>query len=91
MTVDEFEMDPHYHLYRKNEIEWDVKARDGDIKIEFSVYDENVQEVVRDNFEYFFDTAAKEIADRVLNLWDEGKITDREKQGFIDILRMVMG
>ena len=91
MTVDEFEMDPHYHLYRKNEIEWDVKARDGDIKIEFSVYDENVQEVVRDNFEYFFETASKEITDRVLNLWAEGKITDREKQGFIDILRMVMG
>ena len=43
MTVDEFEMDPHYHLYRKNEIEWDVKARDGDIRIEFPVYDECVQ------------------------------------------------
>ena len=91
MTVDEFEMDPHYHLYRKNEIEWDVKARDGDVKIEFSVYDENIQEAVKDNFENFFETVEQELTERVENMCDLGEISDAEKRVFLVILGKVIG
>ena len=91
MTVDEFEMDPHYHLYRKNEIEWDVKARDGDIRIEFSVYDENIQEAVKDNFENFFETVEQELGERVENMCDLGEISDEEKELFLRILGKVIG
>ena len=91
MTVDEFEMDPHYHLYRKNEIEWDIKARDGDIKIEFSVYDENIQEAVKDNFENFFETVEQELNERVENMCDLGEISDEEKELFLRILGKVIG
>ena len=91
MTADEFEMDWHSFCYRKRGGEWDIKVRDGDMKIEFSVYDEYIQEALKDNWDYISDMAAKEIADRVLNLWDEGKLTDQQKQTFIDILRMVIG
>lgn len=90
MTANEFKMDCHYDIYSQTDI-WEISVRDGSMKSEFSVYDEDIQETVKENFEYFMDTAAKEFADRVLNLWDEGKITDREKQGFLDILRMVIG
>ena len=90
MIVDEFNMDCHYHLCSKTR-EWDIHMRDGDTKISFTVGDDLVQESLRDNWDYISDTAAKEIADRVLNLWDEGKLTDKEKQSFIDILRMVIG
>jgi len=91
MTVDEFEMDPHYHLYRKNEIEWDIKARDGDIKIEFSVYDENIQEAVKDNFDSFSETVVKELTDRLASKWDNGDISDEDKDAFIRILGKVIG
>ena len=70
---------------------WRMQFTEGDCKIQVEVYDEAVQEAVSDNFVYLMDTAAKEISDRVLNLWDEGKITDQQKQNFIDILRMVIG
>ena len=90
MTVDEFEMDPHYHLYRKNEIEWDIKACDGNIKIEFPVYDEYVQEVVKDNFEYFTETIEKELTERVESEYDEGLLTDAEKAIFLRILGRLM-
>ena len=69
---------------------WRMQFTEGDCKIQVEVYDEAVQEAVSDNFVYLMDTAAKEISDRVLNLWDEGKITDQQKQNFIDILRMVI-
>ena len=88
MTADEFDM--ALHTFMGNQ-EWRIKVRDGDLKIQFDVYDEYIQEVVKNNFDDFIDTAAKEIADRVLNLWDEGKLTDQQKQTFIDILRMVIG
>ena len=91
MTVDEFEMDPHYHLYRKNEIEWDVKARDGDIRIEFPVYDEYVQQIVKDNFEHFGETVQTELTERVESDWDNGEITDAEKAVFLRILGKVIG
>jgi len=91
MTVDEFEMDPHYHLYRKNEIEWDIKARDGDIKIEFSVYDENIQEAVKDNFDSFSETVVRELTERIESKWDNGEISDEDKAAFIRILEKVVG
>ena len=90
MTVDEFEMDPHYHLYRKNEIEWDVKARDGDIRIEFSVYDEYIQETCRENFDYFSESVEQELTQRVENDWDEGLLSDEEKSIFLKILGKVI-
>ena len=91
MTMDEFEMDPHYHLYRKNEIEWDVKARDGDIKIEFSVYNDAVQETVKDNFDSFSDTIKKELIERIECAWDNSEISDEDKAAFIRILGKVIG
>ena len=90
MIVDEFNMDCHYHLYSKTH-EWDIHMRDGDTKISFTVGDDLVQESLRDNWDYISDMAAKEIADRVLNLWDESRITDEQKQTFLDVLRMVIG
>ena len=91
MTADEFEMDWHSSCYRKRGGEWDIKTRDGDMKIEFSVYDEDIQETLKDNFDSFIDTAGKEFANRVLNLWDDSRITDEQKQTFLDVLRMVIG
>ena len=90
MIVDEFDMDCHYVLYDKSH-EWRVSMRDGDTKITFKVGDDLVQESLRNNWDYISDMAAKEMADRVLNLWDESKITDEQKQTFLDVLRMVIG
>ena len=91
MTMDEFEMDPHSRPYFRNEIEWDIKARDGDIKIEFSVYDENIQETVKDNFDSFSDTIKKELIERIECAWDNGEISDEDKAAFIRILEKVIG
>ena len=90
MTADEFSMDCHYHIFSKTH-EWDIHLRDGETKIAFTVEDDDLQEALKENWDYISDTAAKVIADRVLNLWDEGKLTDKQKQSFIDILRMVIG
>ena len=91
MTMDEFEMDPHSRPYFKNEIEWDIKARDGDIKIEFSVYDEGVQEVIADNFDSFSETVVKKLTERIESKWDNGEISDEDKAAFIRILEKVVG
>ena len=90
MTMDDFEMDPHYHLYRKNEIEWFIKARDGDIRLEFSVFDENVQEVVKDNFDHFAETVEKELTERVESDWDNSLISDEEKDVFLRVLGVIL-
>lgn len=89
MTADEFEMDCHYIIYSKTH-EWDVKVRDGDMKIEFSVYDEYIQEVVKDNFEYFTETIEKELTERAESDWDNGLLTDEEKSVFLRILKKVI-
>ena len=91
MTVDEFEMDWHSSIYRKRGGEWDIKARDGDMKIEFSVYDEDVQEAVKDNFTDFADTVEQELTERAENAWDLGEISDEEKAIFLRILGKVVG
>ena len=91
MTADEFEMDWHSSIYSKRGGEWDIKARDGDIKVEFTVYDEAVQEAVKDNFEYIADTIRNEILCRIDSAWDEGKITDEERDTIARILEEVVG
>ena len=92
MTADEFEMDLHYHHFRSgSEGIWDIKARDGDIKIELSVYDENIQEAVKDNFETFSETVEEKLTDRVENMCDLGEISDEEKEIFLRILGKVIG
>ena len=90
MTCDEFSMESHTHLYHRNEIEWDIKARDGSVRIEFSVYNDVIQEVVKDNFEDFSVTVSDEITERVECAWDNGEISGAEKEMFIRILKKVM-
>ena len=90
MTADEFEMDAHY-IFRRNEIEWSIKACEGNTKIEFDVYDDMMQECISDNFDYIIDTVSKEITERVFNMNDLGQITDEEKAIFDKIMLMVIG
>ena len=89
MTCDEFEMDWHSSCYRKRGGEWDFKVRDGDMKIEFSVYDDAVKEAIKDNFEDFSDIVRDELTDRTENAWDNGDISDEEKEIFLRILEKV--
>lgn len=89
MTMDEFEMDPHSRPYYR-EIEWDITARDGDIKIEFSVYDEAVQEVVKDSFDYFSDTFKEELIERVESRWDNSEITDEERDTLLRLIEVIL-
>ena len=86
MTCDEFEMDPHSSWRRKNETEWEFKVADGGMKAEFSVYDEYIQEAVKDNFDFFTETIEKELTERVESEWDEGLLTDEEKSIFLRVL-----
>lgn len=91
MTADEFEMDLYYRPFRTGSKGiWDIKARDGEVKIELSVYDEAVQEVVKDNFDFFTETIEKELTTRIENDWDQGLLTDEEKFVFLRILRKVL-
>ena len=91
MTCDEFEMDLHYRHFRTgSEGIWDIKARDGDVKIELSVYDEAVQEVVKDNFDYFSDTFKEELIERVENKWDNSEITDVEKDTLLRLIEVIL-
>jgi len=90
MTCDEFEMDPHTSWRKKNEVEWDIKAADGGMSVEFSVYDEYVQETVKDNFEYFEETVEQELTERVENEWDLGNVSDEEKLVFLRILGVIL-
>ena len=93
MTADRFEMDLHFlHYHGRNpEGEWTVKVSDGDVNIEFDVYDEYIQQVVKDNFDAFSDTIKKEITDRIEALWDKSEISDEDKDAFIRILGKVVG
>ena len=89
MTADEFEMDCHYEIYSQTDI-WEVSVRDGDMKSEFSVYDEDIQEAVRENFEYFTETIEKELTERAESDWDNSLLTDEEKSKFLEILRRIL-
>ena len=90
MTADEFEMDCHYsHSYR-NFKEWEISVRDGGMKAEFSVDDEDIQEVVKDNFEDFSDTFKEEFIQRVENKWDNSEITDEEKDTLLRLIEVIL-
>lgn len=90
MTCDEFEMDAYYSSWR-GRAQWEIKARDGDMKIEMEVDDDVIQECIQDNFDYVIDTVGKEITERVFNMNDLGQITDEEKAIFNKIMLMVVG
>ena len=90
MTVGDFEMDWHTSCYRKRGGEWNIKARDGDMKIEMNVDDDVMQECITDNFDYVIDTVGKEISYRIANMNDLGQITDEEKAIFDKIMLMVI-
>ena len=88
MTADEFEMEPRTFL---GDHEWRIRMRDGDVKIQFDVCDEDLQECLKDRYDYVVDTIAKEIADRAENLYDDGRISEDEKQIFNMVMKMVIG
>ena len=88
MTADEFEMEPRTFL---GDHEWRIKTRDGDTKIQFDVCDEDMQECLRENYDYFVDTIAAEITDRVINMCDDGEITEEQKQIFNTVMLKVIG
>ena len=90
MTCDEFEMDANYSSWRQR-TQWQIKARDGDMKAEMEVDDDVMQECIVDNFDYIIDTVGKEISYRVANMNDLGQITDEEKAVFDKIMLMVIG
>ena len=90
MTCDEFEMDANYSSWRQR-TQWQIKARDGDMKVEMEVDDDVMQECIVDNFDYIIDTVGKEISYRVANMNDLGQITDEEKAVFDKIMLMVIG
>lgn len=93
MTADRFEMDLHFPCYhgRGPEGEWTVKVSDGDVNIEFDVYDEYIQGVVKDNFDAFSDTIKNELLCRIDTAWDKDLITDEERDTFARILGKVVG
>ncbi len=89
MTADEFSMDSHFY-YRGHEKEWDISVRNGDMKVEFSVYDEMIQEVVKDNFEDFSDTFKEELLERIDNKWDNSEITDEERDILLRLIEAIL-
>ena len=89
MTCDEFEMDANYSSWRQR-TQWQIKARDGDMKVEMEVDDDVMQECIQDNFENISDTVTKEIEERTECAWDNSEITDEEKEIFLRILKKVM-
>ena len=90
MTCDDFEMDAQYSSWRQT-VEWKIKAKDCDMKIEMTVYDDVIQECIADNFDYIIDTVGKELTERVFNMNDLGQITDEKKAIFNKIMLMVVG
>ena len=88
MTCDEFEMNAHHGYFR--ELTWTINAKDGGMKIELSVFDENIQDTVKYNFAYLSETIKEKLTDRAVDLWDLGEITDTEKAVFLTILEKVM-
>lgn len=88
MTMGEFEMDAHHKYGGK--VEWDINARDGDMRIEFTVYDDAVQDVIRDNFDDLEDTIKQILKDRLEDKWDKEIITGADKDAFIRILEAIL-
>ena len=87
MTADEFDMKRHSFLGAG---EWRIKIRDCDIIVQADVYDDAVQECIEENFDYIVETVNKKLIERVKNSWDNGDITDEEKDVFLRILGEVL-
>ena len=88
MTMSEFEMDAHRKYGGK--VEWDINARDGDMRIEFTVHDDDVQQIIKDDFDDISDTVKKEILDRIDVLWNQDIVSDADKDTFIRILEAIL-
>ena len=88
MTADEFDMEPHTFMGGH---EWRFKVRDGDLKIQFDVYDDSLQECLKDNYDYIVDGIAAEITDRVNCMCDDGEITEEQRQIFNAVMLKVIG
>ena len=71
--------------------EWEINVSDGDTKIKTVVYDEAVQDCVREQFDNISDTVKRVLIDRANGMWDNYQMTDTEKAVFIDILSRVIG
>ena len=89
MSADEFDMDPHYSSYNK-ETKWEISMRDDETRTSFEVYDEDVQNCIRDNFEYIEDTVKAVLKDRVEEVWDKALVTDEERGIFEKVLEMII-
>lgn len=88
MTADEFEMKKHRFL---GEGEWRIRIRDCDLTIQADVYDDAMQECIKDNFDYFTDTIKNELLCRIDAAWDKSEISDEERDTFARILGEVVG
>ena len=84
MTADTFNM-----RYASRD-EWKLMVSDGATDITTTVYDEDVQKVIADRFDYISDTVKMEILERLDNKWDAGEISDEDKDAFIRILEEVV-
>ena len=89
MIVDGFQMDAHYDSWSKR-WNWDIKASYSDMKMEFSVGDEDIQDIVRYNFEMFGDMIKEELTERFIGMWDKDEFTDDEKKIFLELLGRVI-
>ena len=89
MTVDDLTVDVHYNHWRAKR-EWDMEISYGDLKTEFSVEDDDIQNMITENFDYIEDTVAGILTGRIYDLWDKEKITDSERAVFLEILRKVI-
>ena len=71
--------------------EWEINVSDGDTKIKTVVYDEAVQECIRDEFDNISDTVKDVLTERAISMWDNYEMTDTEKAVFLEILGKVIG
>ena len=88
MTADGFDMKQVSFIGRG---EWVLRIAEGDSKFNTTVYDDAVQECIADSFDHISDTVKNEILCRLDSAWDEGKVTDEERDNFARILEKVVG
>ena len=87
MTADQFNM---RHLTFMGRGEWRINIRDCDLAIQADVLDDDVQECIKEQFDYVSDTFKDELLQRVDGAWDESMITDEERESFLRILEVVL-
>ena len=88
MTAYEFDMK---QINFMGQGEWEINVSDGDTKIKTVVYDEAVQECIRDEFDNISDTVKDVLTQRAVIMWDKYQMTDTEKAIFLEILGKVIG